>query len=627
MFRSVLVANRGEIAVRIIRTLRYLGIRAVLAAAWPDRASLAAELADEVVILPGSSAAETYLSASALVEAARLTGCEALHPGYGFLSEAPALAEACAAAGVVFVGPPPSVLRALGDKAEARRIARQAGVPVVPGAEGDAEALLAQAAALRFPLMVKARGGGGGRGMRAVHSPAELAEALSSAAREAGAAFGDGRVFVEELVPSARHVEVQIIADAHGAMLHLGERDCSLQRRHQKLVEESPSPAVDEELRTALAEAALRVAAAVGYRNAGTVEFLVGPPGADGRRPFYFLEVNPRLQVEHPITEARTGLDLVELQLRVAAGEPLPLRQEDLRFTGHAIEFRINAEDPFRGFQPAAGLLERFGWVAAPEPAWRLEAGYRDGDRVPAAFDSLLGKVIVWGADRVEALEAAGRALARLAVAGVPTTLPLHRALLQTEEFRSGNVTTGWLEASIDGVLALAGAPEAAWEALQQALPSILAEPSSPWTAFPFWFGAGETVAWADDGVEVRALPLRPRRGTPLRDPAHRLDSEHVLVNVLGSEWLFRLVPPPPLPRRQGDAAAAATAVVAPLAGRVVHVAVREGDPVAPGVLVAVLEAMKMEHRVFATAEGTVREVHVRPGDTVREGDLLATLE
>ena len=627
MFRSVLVANRGEIAVRIIRTLRRMGIRAVLAAPWPDRGSLAAELADEVVPLPGSSAADTYLSVAAVIEAARRAGCEALHPGYGFLAESPALAEACAAAGIVFVGPPPAVLRALGDKAEARRIAREAGVPIVPGAEGEPEELLGLARGLRFPLMVKARGGGGGRGMRAVGSLVELGEALESAAREAGAAFGDGRVFVEELVTAARHVEIQVIADAHGTVLHLGERDCSLQRRHQKLVEESPSPVVDAGLREELAQAALRIATAVGYRNAGTVEFLVGPPGSDGRCPFYFLEVNPRLQVEHPVTELRTGLDLVELQVRAAAGEPLPFRQEDVRFAGHAIEFRINAEDPFRGFQPVAGLLAQFGWAAEPAPSWRLDTGYRAGDRVPAEFDSLLAKLVVWGEDRSAALDAARRALARLDIAGVPTTLPLHRAVLRCEAFAAAEVTTDWLEANLDDVLARAGAPPPAWELLARALPSLLAEPDSPWTARPFWFGAGATAVWAEDGVETRAVSYFPHSGRTPPEGAERLGGGRVLVHTAEGEWSFRLVPPPPLPRRHGDTALGAAAVVAPLAGRVAHVAVREGDPVAPGILVAVLEAMKMEHRVVATAEGIVREVRVGPGEVVREGDVLLTLE
>lgn len=626
MFRTVLVANRGEIAVRVVRTLRRLGIRSVLAAAVPDRASLAAELADEVVLLPGSNARETYLNVSAIVEAARQTGCEAVHPGYGFLSESPALAEACAESGLAFVGPPAEVLRALGDKAEARRIAKDAGVPVVPGAEGEPESLVQFALALPFPVMVKARGGGGGRGMRIVSSPDDLAESLASAAREAEAAFGDGRVFVEQLLVPARHVEVQILADNHGSVLHLGERECSVQRRHQKLVEESPSPAVDSALRETLCSAALRIVRAVGYRNAGTVEFLVGPPDTNGVRPFYFLEVNPRLQVEHPVTELRTGVDLVELQLRVAAGEPLPFRQDDLRFHGHAIEFRLNAEDPLRNFQPASGNLEAFGWFGEPAPSWRLDSGYRPGDRVPAQFDSLLAKLVVLGESRSRALAEARRALARLEIVGVPTTLPLYRALLQNERFLQGEVTTDWLEAHLDELRDRFGAPVKVWARLENALSSAVADPGSPWTVAPYWYGAGETVLWVDDGFETRSLPLQ-RPANPPESDVERPDPSHIIVRSADSEWVFRLAPPPPAQRRHDEVSLGAAVIVAPLAGRVTLVTVREGETVAPGALVAVLEAMKMEHRVVATAEGTVREVRVRPGDVVSEGDVLAILE
>lgn len=622
----MLVANRGEIAVRVIRTLRRLGVRAVLAAAQPDVASLAAELADEVVPLPGRTAA-AYLDAAALVAVARRAGCEAVHPGYGFLAESPLLAEACREAGIVFVGPPPAVLRALGDKAEARRVARTVGVPVVAGVEGEVEAIMARAATLRFPVLVKARGGGGGRGMRVVLSREELPEALASAAQEAGAAFADGRVFVEEVVRAAHHVEVQVLADTFGGVLHLGERDCSVQRRHQKLVEESPSPAVDDQLRGELADAALRIARAVGYLNAGTVEFLVGPPDATGRRPFFFLEVNPRLQVEHPVTELRAGLDLVELQLRIAAGEPLPLRQDDLRLEGHAVEFRLNAEDPFQGFQPASGRLERFGWVADPAPTWRLDAGYRAGDRVPAAFDSLLAKLVVWAPSRSEALGEARRALARLDVGGLPSTLLLHRALVYEPAFLEGAVTTDWLEANVERVLESARAPDETWQALAGALPRLLADPTSPWRAAPRWFGAGRIVVWATDGSEVRPLPVGEAALHPGGMEVARLGREHVVLCRPGQrEWLFAFVDPPPLPRRREEASTEATVVVAPLAGTVTAVAVREEEDVSPGDLVAVLEAMKMEHRVVATAAGTVRAVRVRPGDVVREGDVLVEL-
>ncbi|WP_322797062.1 biotin carboxylase N-terminal domain-containing protein, partial [Tepidiforma sp.] len=355
MFRRVLVANRGEIAVRVLRTLRRLGIDGVLAASPADRAGLAAREADAVALLRASLPAESYLDGDQLIGAALAHGCEAVHPGYGFLAESAGFARACADAGLVFIGPPPGAMERLGDKAAARRFAQELGIPVVPGYDGDGAGLLEAARELGLPLLVKARAGGGGRGMRVVRTLEELPGLLEAAAREAEAAFGDGGLLLERLVEGAHHVEVQVLADRFGTAVHLGERECSVQRRRQKLVEETPSPVVDAALRAELTEAAVRLAGAAGYVNAGTVEFLVGQPGSDGRRPWYFLEVNPRLQVEHPVTEAVTGLDLVELQLRIAAGERLPFGQDEVRFTGHAIEFRVNAEDPLADFRPAGG--------------------------------------------------------------------------------------------------------------------------------------------------------------------------------------------------------------------------------------------------------------------------------
>ncbi|GIW18507.1 MAG: hypothetical protein KatS3mg064_1664 [Tepidiforma sp.] len=464
MFAAVLVANRGEIAVRIIRTLRRLGVRAVLAASPADRLSLAAREADAVALLRGSSAAESYLDGEQLIAAAMAHGCAAVHPGYGFLAESAAFARACAAAGLVFIGPPPGAMELLGDKARARQFAQGLGIPVVPGYDGpdDDERLLAAAAEVGFPLLVKARAGGGGRGMRAAGSFEELRALIPAARREAEAAFGDGGLLLERLVERPRHLEVQVLADAHGATVHLGERECSLQRRRQKLVEEAPSPAADAALRAELTGAAVRLARAAGYVNAGTVEFLVGEADAGGKRPWYFLEVNPRLQVEHPVTEAVTGLDLVELQVRIAAGERLPFAQEDVRFAGHAIEFRVNAEDPAAEFRPTGGEVR--WWPGAQSAGWRVDAGYGDGDRVPGFYDSLLAKVVVHGQTREEAV-----ALLR----GVPpglietprTTAPLAQALADDPEFVRGDVHTGWLEARLPALLARAGAPAAAWAA------------------------------------------------------------------------------------------------------------------------------------------------------------------
>ncbi|MXZ87489.1 MAG: ATP-grasp domain-containing protein, partial [Dehalococcoidia bacterium] len=448
MFEAVLVANRGEIAVRIIRTLRALGVRSVLAASVPDRRSLAARLADEVVLLEGRTAADTYLDVEAVVAAAKATGCEAVHPGYGLLSERPDFAAACAGAGLTFVGPSPETLTLLGDKVAARDLAIANDVPVAPGAEGTTDAELAEAARdIGFPLMLKARGGGGGLGMRVVANPEDLAAAIEAARRQTAAAFGDDRLFVERYVENAHHVEVQVLADAHGNAVHLGERDCSVQRRHQKLVEETPSPVVDPSLRDQLTSAALRLMRAAGYENAGTVEFLVGEP-EEGRRPFYFLEVNPRLQVEHPVTEAVTRLDLVALQLAVAAGQPLPFAQDDVRFEGHAIEFRLNAEDPWRDFLPAAGRL-----TALAAPGARLDTGYEAGDAVPSEYDSLVAKLVVHGPRRRETLPRAAGLLEAASLDGLRTNLPLHRAVVADPAFAAGEATVQWLERDLPALL------------------------------------------------------------------------------------------------------------------------------------------------------------------------------
>jgi acetyl/propionyl-CoA carboxylase alpha subunit len=611
MFTSVLVANRGEIAVRIIRTLRKLGIRSVVVASIPDRASVAARSADAVVLLEGYSAAETYLDARAVIAAAKAQGCEAIHPGYGFLSERADFAELCAAEGLVFIGPPPEVLRALGDKSAARRLAVANGVPVVPGYDGpdDDASLVRAAASLGLPLLVKARGGGGGRGMREVHDLADLPEALASARREAQAAFGDPGLLLETLVAPAHHVEVQIVGDAHGHLIHLGERDCSVQRRRQKLIEETPSPVVDDALRAELTRAALRLARAVGYVNAGTFEFLVGdPPSHGAARPFYFLEVNPRLQVEHPVTEMVTGLDLVELQLCVAAGEPLPLAQEDVRFDGHAIEFRLNAEDPWNDFRPGAGRLTAFSLGDG-----RLDAGFGPGSMVPSQYDSLLAKLIVHSEDRAGCLATARRALAGAEVRGVPTNLPLHRAVASDPEFVAGGVSVSWLERSLAVIMASQRPDPEAWARAAAALTAASA------LAGPFsgarWLGAGSATTWLGSEGLTQEVSL----------PAHHAGAGTAIPGI-DQLHAFRLVPPPALPRRAQAAAAGASAVTAPLSGTVAAVRVAEGDAVEVGQLLALLEAMKMEHRITATAAGTVARVAVRVGDVVREGDTLVEL-
>jgi len=443
MFKKILIANRGEIAVRIARACRELGIRSAALHSEADREALHVRVADEAHEIGPAPARESYLRGERIVALAREIGADAVHPGYGFLAENAAFAEACERAGLRFIGPPAAVIREMGDKVRARRRMERAGVPVVPGATerlADAEALAA-ARRLGFPVLVKATGGGGGRGMRVVREAGELAAALARARSEAGAAFGDDGVYVERLVAGARHVEVQLLADAKGHALHLFERDCSAQRRHQKLLEEAPAPGVGPELRAALGAAALAAARTVGYESAGTVEFLLAP---DGR--FYFLEMNTRIQVEHPVTEAVTGVDLVQAMIRIAAGEPLALRQQDLALRGAALEARIYAEDPARGFLPSPGRIAKLETPAGP--GLRVDAGVAAGDRVSVHYDALLAKLVAHGETREEALSRLERALAAFHVEGVRTTLPFHRWLVREPAFRAGGIDVGFVERS-----------------------------------------------------------------------------------------------------------------------------------------------------------------------------------
>ncbi|MCL6644624.1 MAG: biotin/lipoyl-binding protein [Dehalococcoidia bacterium] len=623
MFGAVLVANRGEIAVRIVRTLRRIGVRAVVAASPADRDGLAAREADAVALLRGSPPAESYLDGEQLIAAARVHGCAAIHPGYGFLAESAAFARACAAAGIVFIGPPPEAMEALGDKARARQFAARLGIPVVPGFDGDGDdaALLTAAEAVGFPLLIKARAGGGGRGMRLARTPGELAGLLAEARREAKAAFGDGGLLLERLVERPRHIEVQVLADRHGTVLHLWERECSVQRRRQKLVEEAPSPAVDAALRAELTEAAVRLAREAGYVNAGTVEFLVGEPGRDGRRPWYFLEVNPRLQVEHPVTEAITGLDLVELQVRIAAGEPLPFGQEEVELRGHAIEFRINAEDPQEGFRPTGGDVR--WWPGAATVGWRIDAGYADGDRVPGYYDSLAAKVVVHGHDREDALRL-GRGVPPGLIETPRTTAPLVQVLAGDPEFVRGAVHVEWLEARLPELLARAGAPEGAWAAAAGAAAGLA--PRAGAFAGPAWIGAGRAALWLTDGWTARdALAVE---GGAERFRARASGGRLVVEGPSGELWTFWPAwPAPPARRVDGEGGPAGTAAVAPLAGTIAAVLVQPGQEVAAGQVLAVIHAMKMEHPVRADADGRVAEVCTAPGATVAAGEVLVRLE
>ena len=521
MFHTVLVANRGEIAVRVIRTLRALGIASVAVYSDADAGARHVREADEAIRLGPAPAAESYLHIGRILDAARQAGAQAIHPGYGFLAENAAFARACADAGLVFIGPPPAAIEAMGDKIAAKATVAAAGVPVVPGAgqRGMTEQdLLAAAPAIGFPLLIKPSAGGGGKGMRLARSPGELAGAIGGARREAQAAFGDGTLLLERFVERPRHIEIQVFADTHGHTIHLGERECSLQRRHQKIIEEAPSPLLDEARRDAMGRAAAEAARSVGYVGAGTVEFIV--PG-DEPDEFFFMEMNTRLQVEHPVTELVTGLDLVEWQLRVAAGEPLPLRQEEIRLTGHAAEARIYAEDPARGFLPTGGTVLALGEPAGPHV--RTDSGLAAGMTVTSAYDPMLAKVIAWAPDRDAALRRLDGALAATAVLGVTTNTAFLRALLSHPDVLAGRLDTGLVERHL-GELTAAGVPDEvlAAAALAELLASQPAGPvTDPWDVPDGW-RPGEH-AWTrlrlacapreTAEVRIRAQPARAGTG------------------------------------------------------------------------------------------------------------------
>ncbi|MDR7443711.1 MAG: acetyl-CoA carboxylase biotin carboxylase subunit [Armatimonadota bacterium] len=446
MFRKVLVANRGEIAVRVIRACRELGIRTVAVYSEADRDCLHVRLADEAFCIGPPPAGESYLNIPNILSTAEVTGAEAIHPGYGFLAENPHFAEICRDAGIAFIGPTPEAMEAMGNKARAREIAQKAGIPVVPGSPGPVRTLeeaLGVADRIGYPLLIKASAGGGGRGMRVVHSREELGRAMAMAQSEAEAAFGSGEVYLEKYLEEPRHIEVQILADTRGNVVHLGERECSIQRRHQKLLEEAPAPGLSPRLRANLHRAAIRLAQAIRYTSAGTVEFLV-----DREENFYFMEMNTRIQVEHPVTEMITGLDLVREQIRIAAGERLGFSQRDVEFRGHAMECRVNAEDPAHDFRPSPGTIR--GLVLPGGPGIRVDTHVYAGYTIPPYYDSLVAKVIAWGRDRAEAMARMDRALREFEIAGIRTTIPFHRLLLENAFFRRGEVYTNFVQRRMD---------------------------------------------------------------------------------------------------------------------------------------------------------------------------------
>jgi 3-methylcrotonyl-CoA carboxylase alpha subunit len=637
MFGSLLIANRGEIALRVIRTARRLGIRTIAVYSDADAASWHVAEADAALRIGPSPAAESYLDIDAIVDAARRSGAEAVHPGYGFLSESDRFAEACAAAGLVFVGPPAAAIRAMGDKASAKALMAEAGVPLLPGYHGDeqdATFLAARAAEIGWPVLIKATSGGGGRGMRIVERADAFADALDSARREARAAFGDDRVLVEKYLARSRHIEVQIFADSHGNVVHLGERDCSLQRRHQKIVEEAPAPGLEAGRRAELGAAAVAAAQAIGYVGAGTVEFIVDASQDGANGPFHFMEMNTRLQVEHPVTEAITGYDLVEWQLRVAAGEALPVAQDEVALAGHAIEVRLYAEDPARGFMPSAGRIALFDLAAST--GVRVDAGYRTRDAVATDYDAMLAKLIAHGPDRDTACDRLAQAVDALALVGPATNQSFLARVLRHGEFVAGRVDTGFIERHIAALLPDGGTPPAAvvaaaahhvlgarrTAAQQRALAS--ADPNSPWSSADGWrnnLSNDETLRFRCGEAEFEIGAFAAATDVALRCVADGAD-----IVVLDGADQYRLSPVRPIAEAAAHEASPGT-LTAPMPGKIVAVHVAAGDCVSRGQTLMVLEAMKMEHAIAAPADGVVTAVAFASGDQVGEGVELLRLD
>ncbi len=662
MLHSLLIANRGEIACRIIRTARRLGLRSIAVFSEADADALHVRLADEAWRIGSAAAADSYLNISAVIEAARSSGAEAVHPGYGFLAENADFAAACAEAGLIFVGPSPDAIRIMGSKSEAKTRMEEAGVPLVPGYHGASEdlAVLERAArAVGYPVLIKASAGGGGKGMRVVEQPREFDAAVQAARREAASAFGNDQVLLEKYLINPRHIEVQVFADSQGNTLHLFERDCSIQRRHQKVLEEAPAPGLGPERRAEMGAAAVAAAQAIGYVGAGTVEFIVA------RDTFYFMEMNTRLQVEHPVTEMITGHDLVEWQLRVAAGEPLPCGQDELAISGHAIEARLYAEDPARGFLPATGRLDHLRF---PEtgPHVRVDSGVKLGDAVTVHYDPLLAKLVVWGEDRPVALRRLSAALAGTQAVGVTTNLAFLAAVAAHPAFAAGEVDTGFIDrrggelipaggSTSDQVLALASlAVLGQRDAEAQAQARRSGDPYSPWHRTTGWRLNVEThsrLVFRDDDREVAVIVHYRSDGYRLELPGGEVSARgryeangdlwaelggrqsRATVVRQGQELVVlvgavshRLVLHDPL-ALVAAAEAGGGRLTAPMPGRVTEVHVKPGVRVARGAPLLVLEAMKMEHTIAAPAAGRVTEIHYEAGALVEEGAELLALE
>jgi 3-methylcrotonyl-CoA carboxylase alpha subunit len=657
VFSKLLIANRGEIAVRVITSARRLGIRTVAVFSDADAGASHVRLTDEAVHIGASAATDSYLNADRIIQAARDTGAEAIHPGYGFLSENAAFVDAVEAAGIIFVGPPASAIRAMGLKDAAKTLMTKAGVPVVPGyhgAEQNPAFLAAQAEAIGYPVLIKARAGGGGKGMRRVDTPEAFMDALAGAQREGLASFGDAGCLVEKYIAAPRHIEVQVFGDAHRNIVHLYERDCSLQRRHQKVIEEAPAPGMPEDVRAAICQAAVDAARAVDYRGAGTVEFIAD--GSSGLRVdgFWFMEMNTRLQVEHPVTEAITGLDLVELQLRVAAGEPLPFQQQDLRITGHAFEARVYAEDVPRGFLPAVGRLDH---VAFPEGTAfgqgpvRIDSGVRSGDEISPWYDPMIAKVIVHGPTRAAALNMLTAALADCHIAGPETNLAFLGALSRHPDFRRGQFDTGLIARDLSDLVD--HAPPPADVVAVAALGAIgLLAGKDDLSGFRHWSHAESYASLLHKGDRLERHITKISRGLyrvegdgtameltvtamggtryALRQGAVssqvNLVVQHSSVTVFGDGLNFRFSIPDALDSGS-HVEAGGDAIMAPMHGLVRSISATPGQTITRGMSLVMLEAMKMEHVLTAPRDGVIAEIMMAVGDQVAEGSLLLTLE
>ncbi len=665
MFTKILIANRGEIACRVAATAKRLGIQTVAVYADADAEAMHVKACDEAVHIGGSAPAQSYLQWQRILDAARATGAQAVHPGYGFLSENDAFATACAEAGLVFIGPKPASIRAMGLKAESKRLMANAGVPLVPGYHGenqDSAFLQEQADVIGYPVLIKASAGGGGKGMRVVSQAGDFAAALSSCQREAINSFANDAVLIEKYVQRPRHIEIQIFGDNHGNCVSLFERDCSVQRRHQKVLEEAPAPGMTAAMRLAMGEAAVAAAKAVQYVGAGTVEFIV-EQADDGAMSFYFMEMNTRLQVEHPVTEAVTGLDLVAWQLRVAAGEPLPKSQDQLQLNGHAIEARICAENPNQDFLPATGPLRHFSGPEASHFCFtaggvRLDTGVTQGDVVSPFYDSMLAKLIVWGADRDEALAKLDKALSEMQVVGVANNVAFLRDVVQSASFSQGDLDTDLIARERDNLfktqtlsedLAVAGVMGMV---LRQ---EVDAMGSNPWQAVDGWQVVGAPPrpfqlqgAWGD---EVRALDVvlysAPQR-VRIADTDHAFEwrahprgvsvclngvwTDLSVVASAGQYHVFSRAGHAVLQRvdplaGSAQAADALGGLNTPMPGKLIRMDVAVGDTVAKGQVLAVMEAMKMEHSIASPRDGVVSEVFYAVGDQVAEGQALLTLQ